>query len=374
MNTRLCGRFVLALSLGFFWLEPFAFSASPNSASLKAKEAAKANGYIFETSHDDVVAKAKAEGKVRILTSQDGAVLPYLVKLMKKNYPFLDVSAEEISGGDAGMRFWLEVQAGAVKDWDVANINAENYTSEYLSHGKKFDILGMAQHAVVAIDPRMVDPTVRNAVSLTTTLHIVTYNKKLISEDKVPNTWEDFLKPEFKGRKFTVDIRPQGMASMVPLMGEAWVTDYARKIAAQDPIWTRGASRTLVSMAAGELSLDHMTYWHSCMRAAAKDPTGSLVCKIIEPGPVVLMNNETVLNSAQHSYAGLLWLETTASPEGQALIDKYVPVKSSMYAQGQTAKTLKGRKLSVCDYSHFNNLANWYKMVIAAYGFPKAER
>ena len=349
-------------------------AATPTpSTLLTAQQEAKAKGYIFETSHDDIVAKAKAEGKVRILTSQDGSVLPYLVKLMKKNYPFVDVAAEEISGGDAGIRFWLEVQAGAAKDWDVANINAENYTSEYLSHGKRFDILGMAKQGVLAIDPRMVDPANRSAVSLTSTLHIATYNKKLISEDKVPNTWEDFLKPEFKGRKFTVDVRPQGMAAMVPLMGEAWVVDYARKLAAQNPIWTRGASRTLVSMAAGELAMDHMTYWHTCMRAKAKDLTGSLVCKVIEPASVMLQNNEMVLESAPHPYAGLLWLETSASPEGQALIDKYVPFKSSMYAQGQTAKTLKGLKLSVCDYTNSNNIAKWYKTIIAAYGFPRAE-
>jgi hypothetical protein len=31
---------------------------------LQAQQEAKAKGYIFETSHDDVVAKAKAEGKV----------------------------------------------------------------------------------------------------------------------------------------------------------------------------------------------------------------------------------------------------------------------------------------------------------------------
>jgi spermidine/putrescine-binding protein len=355
-------------------LASVSLAATPTpSALLKAKQDANARGYIFETSHDDIVAKAKAEGKLRVLTSQDGAVLPHLVKLMKKNYPFLDVSAEEISGGDAGMRFWLEVQAGAVKNWDVANINAENYTSEYLAHGKKFDILGMATQGVLAIDPRMVDPANRSAVSLTSTLHVITYNKKLISDEKLPKTWEDFLKPEFKGRKFTVDIRPQGMASMIPLMGEAWVLDYARKIAAQDPIWTRGASRTLAGMAAGELALDHMTYWHTCMRAAAKDLTGSLACKVIEPASVMLQNNEIVLDSAPHPYAGLLWLETSASREGQALIDKYVPLKSSMYAQGETAKILKGLKLSVCDYANSNNIAKWYKMIIAAYGFPKAE-
>ena len=44
-----------------------------------------------------------------------------------------------------------------------------------------------------------------------------------------------------------------------------------------------------------------------------------------------------------------------------------------MYAQGQTAKTLKGLKLSVCDYTNSNNIAKWYKTIIAAYGFPRAE-
>jgi len=71
-----------------------------------------------------------------------------------------------------------------------------------------------------AADPAgMIDPVNRNIVSYTTNTQVVTYNKKLISEDKVPNTWEDFLKPEFKGRKFLVDIRPQEVANLVPLWG-----------------------------------------------------------------------------------------------------------------------------------------------------------
>src|SRR5881396_882914 len=44
--------------------------AAPASASLaKAKQEAEAKGYTFLTSHDEILAKAKAEGKLRATTS-----------------------------------------------------------------------------------------------------------------------------------------------------------------------------------------------------------------------------------------------------------------------------------------------------------------
>ena len=51
-------------------------------------------------------------------------------------------------------------------------------------------------------------------------LHRVSYNLKLLPASKIPNSWEDFLKPESKGRKFMVDIRPQGFAALAASMGE----------------------------------------------------------------------------------------------------------------------------------------------------------
>ncbi|MBI2985160.1 MAG: hypothetical protein HYY45_00180, partial [Deltaproteobacteria bacterium] len=170
------------------------------------------------------------------------------------------------------------------------------------------------------------------------------------------------------------DIRPFGMAALVPLMGEEWVRDYAKKIAAQQPIWVRGQSRGLTAIAAGEYSLSQLAYWHSCMRAAAKDRTGSLACKVISPTPARLADTDAVLKTAASPYSALLWLEAAASTEGQKITDDYAPLKSSIYAQGKTAEVIKGLKVSVIDFGSLQKLRQWMDMIVAAYGFPKAEK
>ena len=57
----------------------------------------------------------------------------------------------------------------------------------------------------------------------------VTYNKNLIAREKTPETWEDYLKPEFKGKKIMLDIRPTEIAALVPAWGLEKTLDFARK-------------------------------------------------------------------------------------------------------------------------------------------------
>ncbi|MBI2985690.1 MAG: extracellular solute-binding protein, partial [Deltaproteobacteria bacterium] len=236
-------RQVAVLFLILSWLSTASgFAASSSPSLMKAKKEAEAKGFVFETSHDEIVAKAQKEGKLRVLTSMEAGAIPRMADLLKRKYPFIDVHVEEVSGSEAQQRLLLELKAGTATNWDSAEAS-EDWYNEYPPYLKKFDILGMAEQGVLAIDPRMVDPNNRNIVSMSSTLYSVAYNKRLLSPDKAPNSWEDFLKPEFKGRKFLTDIRPFGMAALVPLMGEEWVRDYAKKIAAQQPIWVRGQSR-----------------------------------------------------------------------------------------------------------------------------------
>jgi len=108
---------------------------------------------------------------------------------------------QEISGSDGGQRFFLELKADRVKNWDVIHIDTDHY-GEFPPYIKKFDLRGMAEQRVLAIPDGMIDPKSRNIVALGNIVDVVGYNRQLISSDKVPNTLEDFLKPEFKGRKF----------------------------------------------------------------------------------------------------------------------------------------------------------------------------
>ena len=349
-------------------------ASSPAGALKGTKQESAATGYIFVPSHDEIVDGAKREGKLRVLGSLSPATYKQMISVFKKRYPFItDVQVEEITGTDTPQRFLLELKAGRITQWDAFDM-APDYYSEYIPHVKKFDILRMATQRVLAIPPPMVDPKNFNVVSVASSIHVVGYNKKLISEASVPNKWEDFLNPAFKGKKFMVDIRPQGFAALAAGLGEKWTMDYAAKIAAQEPVWVRGQSRPLSAMIAGEQALLHLAYYHSCMRSSKKDPTGSLACKVIEPVPARLQEFAALSNSAPHAYSALLWLEFQSSPEGQKLIDEYEPLNSSIYAADSAlAKIAQGKTLSVNNWETLHNTARWQQMVFKIFGFPRAE-
>ena len=356
----------------FFPLIQFFFTATGLAATADLKKTAPASqggGLIFETSHDVILSRARAEGKLRVLSSFSPEAFRRMRELMQKKYPFLDISVEEITGPDAQQRLLLELKAGTAKDWDVVAATPDMY-NEFVPERKTFDILGMAQRGVLAINPRMVDPENRGVVALGSNLCSIAYNKKLISPEKAPNTWEDFLKPEFKAKKFMVDIRPTCLAGLAVGFGEAWLVGYAKKLAAQDPVWVRGYPVAMTRIAVGEYALHQLTNYNSCMRAAAKDPTGSLVCKIVQPTPVRLMNTEFVIRTAPYPYAALLWIETEASPDGQRILDEYGPLNSSVYADGKIAEAVKGLKVFVNDFKTLKNTTKWQEMAVEAFGFP----
>ena len=358
--------FLLVLGL------PVAVNAAAAAPALqKAKQEAEAKGFLFETSHDEIVAKARKEGKARILTSLEGELNRPVAEAFKKKYPFIDLRVEEISGTDTYQRMLLEMKSGSASGWDV-NYMTTDYYDDYFPYQKKFDILGMAQQGVLNIPVRMIDPVNRNVVSYTTMTQVVAYNKNLISEDKVPNNWEDFLKPELKGRKFLVDIRPQEVANLVPVWGLEKTLQFARALAAQNPIWIRGHSRSIAAMVVGEYPMLLGANLSTTKIAMEKDRTGALAYKVVEPIPIRAGDQEAVFANAASPYAGLLWLEFVTSPEAQHIIDR--DTRGSVYVPGTTPyKLTQGRKTSLVAWEYAPKLEELQKKVLEAYGFPKAQ-
>lgn len=371
MGKYLC--VAVFLLVGSWLFRPAAEAATAGSAVLEAKKSAESKGFTFLTSRDEIVAKAKQEGTLHVISSLDTASFKPMMESFGKKYPFIKVRMDEIGGPEALQRFLLELKAGTVKDIDTSEASSEFYV-ENAAHAMKIDILGMAQQGVLSINPRMVDPENRNLVSVASSICGVAYNKNRIAAEAVPDKWEDFLKPEFKGRKFVADIRTQCMATLVVLMGEEWVVKYARQLKDQQPVWLRGNARAMGAIATGEQALHQMTFYNSCVDAARKDLTKSLMCKIVEPAPVWLRENQFVLKSAPHRHAALLFIEHMASREGQKILDDYEPLKSSLYTDGEVSRLIKGKKVSVNDHRTFLNTPKWMQLVVDAYGFPRADK
>jgi ABC-type Fe3+ transport system substrate-binding protein len=362
------------LFMSFALSEARIFAAEAGPALLKAKKEAEVKGYFFAASHDEIVSRAKQEGKLRVIVSLDAGILKRLSEGFTRKYPFIQVQADEIRGIDAYTRQLQELKAGLTKGIDVNEVDYDYY-NEYLPHLKKVDIYGMIEQRVLEMPLQMVDPINRNIVALGSGIQVVVYNKKLMPAESVPNAWEDFLRPELANRKFALGIRPKDVAVLVPAWGLERTMDFARKLSAQKPIWVSGDTRTITSMLAGEYALFFGPNFDSVLRAKNKDNMDVLGYKLLEPVMVRLNESQGILASAQRPYAALLWLEFVASADGQKVLEEGGPYEGSVFIQGTTQeKAVRGKKQSLVDWQHYPKMPEYMKRVVEAYGFPRAEK
>ena len=267
-----------------------------------------------------------------------------------------------------------ELKAGLTKGVDV-NDPISDYYNEYLPYQKKLDVLGMAEQKILQIPLQMVDPINRNIVVIGSSIQVVVYNKTLISAEQVPNTWEDFLKPEFRDGKFVLDIRPINIAALVPAWGLEKALEYARKLAAQKPVWGRGHTALVTRVVAGEHAIAFGVNYDSFLRARDKDKADRLGYKVLEPVPARLNESWSVLNTAEHPHAALLMLEFVASPEGQKALDEQGQYEGSLFVRGTVQEqAVRGKKLSLVDWNHYTKTQEYLKKIVEAYGFPVAEK
>lgn len=356
------------------WLScPVAIAASTSPALLNAKQQAEARGYIFFTNRDEIISRAEKEKKLRIIAGLDGS-LEATVRAFKKKYPFLDPYIQTIKSPDDGQRLLLEVKANAAQDWDIVRVHTD-FFRDWLPYFWKIDLLSMAEQKVLDIPVKMIDPINRDVMALVSRFEVVPYNKNLVSPSQVPKTWEDMLKPEWKGRKFGLDLRPQELAALVPAWGLEKTLDYARKIAAQQPIWARNATRSLTALAAGEIPLYLFgANYGSVTRAQRKDPLGTIQYAVLEPVPVRVGSEQAILATSKNPHAALLWLEFMAGAEAQKLIDQHEPLIASLYSKGSAAEqALRGKKLSVVGWEDNAKMEQWLAKLVEAYGFPKTD-
>lgn len=349
-----------------------ALAASPNPSLLQAKQEADAKGYTFITNHDEIVTKAKKEGKLRVAANMERSTIKATTAAFKKKYPFIDdIYVAETTGTEAAQRMLLALKSGAAEEWDTTHILVA-FRSDYSPYLWNVDLLGMVKHGVLKIPPSMIDQKYGNVVALFSYFQPTAYNVKLVSPDLVPKTWEDLLRPELKGRKFALDIRPKDVAALVPIWGLEKTLDFARKIAAQQPIWVRG-SRALTSMIAGEIPMVVGPNFASVKLTQLKDRTGVLRYVILEPAPVRFGSAQGILAPSQHRHAALLWLEWLASPEAQKIVDE-TEFSSSVHVRGSLVEQeLRGKKLSIVDWEHYHDVERWEGEVAKAYGFPKVD-
>ena len=361
-------------------------SAGPDDVPAQYAEAAKAaqaKGLRFTGGHDEIVAKAKEEGPVTVIWSlgADYEAHNEILDSFYAKYPFMKgkIQVENLDGVEARQRFMLEAEAGAVKDYGVLYAATEVYGES--ADMCDWDIYGMAEAGILDIPTKMIDPNRRTVVAAGSTAGILAYNKDKIKEADLPNTWEELLDASKYGKGAGIrtlgDVRIATYSAMVPEWGidktKQYYADFAKNI---QPTWVQRFAPAVLQVSQGEFDMFPFINLSSVEQRKADAPNVGV--KVIEPVPVRISETHCVLKDKYNSapYSSLLWLEWTASKEGQAVMEdpNVTVLQSSIYSDvpGGLAEYLKGKKLSVSDWSYFEGQSKAIEDIIGAAGFPKA--
>ncbi|MDQ3529086.1 MAG: extracellular solute-binding protein [Actinomycetota bacterium] len=321
-------------------------------------------------SREDLEAAAEEEsGEFKVYMSTQEEAIAEIADGFAAKYPNLNVEITEQSGSDA-QRILLEVQGGA-SDYDILYLSQEVY-KDFLPHLEQIDLMAMAEAGIIDIPIEMINPDEPYSAAFGSGMASASYNPKLLDEALVPKAWEDYLKPELKG-KFAVDIEPVNLATLVPAWGEDKVKEFAADIYEQDPIWARGETYALTTMAAGEFPLHFMSNYHSSYRAIQEAPD-DLANVLIEPIPVRLTQAQGIQAGTENPASSVLFLEYLATPEVQEVFDELEPRQSSLYAEGsEVAKLTEGKELSLWGWEEFPKMQGYLDMILEAWGFPTAK-
>jgi hypothetical protein len=85
----------VAVSFLFGWLSsgPL-FASQASSSALDAKREADKRGYVFLSNHDEVVARAKQEARLRIIANMEPTTIKAASQAFSRKYPFINLHVQ----------------------------------------------------------------------------------------------------------------------------------------------------------------------------------------------------------------------------------------------------------------------------------------
>lgn len=320
---------------------------------------------------DELIAAANKEGSLKVLTSFVEDNNKALQADFMKLYPGIKTTVDE-QQNDEGQKTLLELQAGQI-DYDILHLGKTDGFAEFFPHLAKLDLVKLVKDGVIKMPEGSIHPKYPNIMAAGSGVGAVAWNPDLIADDEVPDTYEGFLDPKFKG-KFMVNIEGEHFGAMFQAWGEEKTLDYTAKLAKNSPVWTDSDTAGITVMAAGEHPIYLNTNYHSAFRAQKKQPD-KIHIKALDVLPGSFTQLQAIRDKAEHPAAAVLFLEFLMSPQAQQHLDELEPVQASFLTPSSNSAKLiaaSGAKASIVDWEHFHDLTDWSEKVQKSWGFPSA--
>lgn len=318
----------------------------------------------FGQTLQQVIEAAKKDGQVRVYSSMQKSTSAAMIDAFRKKYPFVSkVDHHRFTGLDESERVLAELRVGRI-DMDVLLVR-----SELWDRHKAF-LAGPADWKALGVPEDRIRKGGFETIWAGSSVSGLAYNTKLVPPDKAPSKWEDCIDPRWKG-KFSVYARPIFMMHLMPAWGEEKVIDFARKMAANQPVWDRDQTGAMEKVAAGEVPLfcggDHVRWYRVHSQGAP--------VKLVTPEPIPTSEGRgiSLVKGAKYPNTAKLFMAFMASDEAQLLIDKMERRGHSSVPGTLAHELTQGKKLSEFTEEWDLKSKDLSKKIIEAWGFPVAK-
>ncbi|HSE86007.1 MAG TPA: extracellular solute-binding protein [Candidatus Binatia bacterium] len=300
---RLLTFFIVSLSC----LGARAFAQSDAEAIL-----ARVNALPLKQRADVLVAEARKEGVIEWYGSLLVPEATQIIDKFRQRYPFLEVRYGRGSGTQVINRFLTESKAGSYKA-DVIGARS-NFHPTLMKAGLVAKNLAPFRQE---LREGFTDSAGYLAGQHTFGL-VIGYNTRNILPNKIPQSYQDLLSPEWKGQ-MALDLESHDwLAGILDTLGDEKGMDFAKKLATQNVHLQRGHSLLLQLVAAGELKIEIDAYHYQILEFRKKG--APLDFTVPDPMVVKEPSGIWIPKRAPHPHAAALLVDFLFSREGQQIL------------------------------------------------------
>src|SRR5471030_2631595 len=305
----------------------------------------------------ELIAAAKAEGKLVYYTANFAEVEQQVIKAFNKRFPDIKVEMVRAPGGQLITRVKTEAAAGKLSA-DVVDHSDRALMAELVDLFQDYAPPNAADY----IPEAQISPKLWPRATL---VWSIAYNTELVKNP--PKTWMDLTKPEYGNKQIGQVFAASGGTTWTRIMFERQVLgeDYWRKQAATNPVLYPSGAPTSDALVRGEISIAPLLYniVYTKMKAGAP-------IKIFFPPEGVPVNPYAsgIPKTSARPNAAKLFLNWNLSVEGQTFMIKELGNLTSLkvapvYPEGFDPKVVKVWFPKFDDYVKLHGpwVADWDK-------------
>lgn len=288
-----------------------------------------------QATNPDLVAEARKEGRVAWYTTVSIPESQQFIEMFEKQYPFIKVDL-------------LRSGSGALVNRVVSEYAAKNYSADVLqgmsTRGgftvlKQKNIIGRYISPEYNVFPAELKDRAGYWACAFQNTFVLAYNKRNVKPEEVPRTYDDLLKPLWKGRQIINDTENfEWFDGLLQYWGRDKALAYFRRLAQQEQLFQRGARGRIQLVAAGEapLTIGYGPHAQSFVNQGAP-----IEWVPLEP-VVVIINTVSITSRPAHPAAAKLFIDFLFSKRAQLKLREMSRIPARSDVEPDPPRLIKG--------------------------------